>query len=376
MKKIILISISLIFVVGGTLAIAENILKKRAGEKPAEKQWITEIADDDGWVGIDSSIAVDTSGNPHISHFDAKNKDLKYAYLKDDVWVRERVDSAGHLGEESGIGVDSKGNVHISYNDITNGTLKYAKKAGGSWSIETVDKKSQSHVTITSLALDAEENPHIAYIMESTSQYGDAVKYASWDGSSWKIEEAAQGGSDLYLALDSSDNPHIAFLKGSQGNKKIYYTRKISGTWKTEVVDLSTVAEGDCGIDTDSKNYPHITYHDYSKAAIKYAKWDGISWQIQTVAVNVGKQEGLRLATDSQDNPHLVYVDVKKEKLVHAFFDQKSWTKEIISKMGIPSIAIDSLNRVHVSHGSVADKETIDPETGEEIEILKYSVRI
>ncbi len=403
MKKIILILVLLVFIIGCTQKITEKALEEPTEEivtekieepqpeeispekliemeKPQEetkeilpKQWTTETADDDGWVGIDSSLAVDSDGNPYISHFDAKNKDLKYAYKKEGVWLKEVIDSKGHLGEESGIGVDSKGNVHISYNDATNDALKYAKKSGGSWSIETVDKKSGAHVVTTSLTLDVKGNPHIAYNMESPN--GGFVKYASFDGSSWELEEAASGGSDVYLALDSNDNPHIAFLEGNLKNKKIYYTRKISGTWKTDIVDSSTTAGGDCGICIDSNNNVHVTYRDYGKEAIKYAKWDGTSWNIQTVAVDIGKEEGLRMAVDSKDNPHIVYADNKKEKLIHAFFDGASWTKEIISKMGIPSIFIDSRDNIHLSHGSVSDEEIIDPETGEEIEILKYSVK-
>lgn len=348
-------------------------------EEMPEKQWTTETADDDGWVSIDSSIAVDAKGNPHISHFDAKNEDLKYAYKKDGAWFKEIVDSKGHLGEESGIAVDNKGNVHISYNDVTNGALKYAKKTGNSWNIETLDKKDQSHVTITSLSLDAKENPRIAYIMEASKGSGDVVKYASWDGSSWKIEEAVIDTttdlSDLYFVLDSNNNPHIAFVKGMQGNKKIYYTRKVSGSWKTELVDSSTISRGDCGIDVDSNKHVHIAYHDYGKGAVKYAKFDGNSWKIQTIATNRGTQEGLRLAVDSQNNPHIVYVDEKQEKLMHVFFDGTSWTKEIVTKMGLPSIVIDNLDRIHLSHGSTTDAGTKDPETGEEIEILKYSIK-
>lgn len=348
-------------------------------EETPGKQWKTETADDDGWVSIDSCIALDSKGNPHISHFDAKNKDLKYAYKKDGAWFKEVVDSKGHLGEESGIAVDTKGNVYISYNDITNGALKYAKKTGGSWNIETLDKKDQSHVTITALGLDTKENPHIAYILESNKGSGDVVKYASWDGSSWKIEEAAidmtTDLSDLYFVLDPNNNPHIAFIKGMQGNKKIYYTRKVSGSWKTELVDSSTVSGGDCGIDVDSNKHVHIAYHDYGKGAVKYAKFDGNSWKIQTIATNRGTQEGLRLAVDSQNNPHIVYVDEKQEKLMHAFFDGTSWIKEIVTKMGLPSIVIDNLDRIHLSHGSITDDGTRDPDTGEEIEILKYSIK-
>ena len=84
--------------------------------------------------------------------------------------------------------------------------------------------------------------------------------------------------------------------------------------WKVEVVDSSALAGGDCGIGVDSNNYAHITYHDYGKGAIKYAKFDGTSWKIQTVALNMGKQEGLRMAVDSQNTPHLVYPDSEKEK--------------------------------------------------------------
>ena len=150
---------------------------------------------------------------------------------------------------------------------------------------------------------------------------------------------------------------------------------KISGKWKVDLVDSSTLAGGDCGIGVDSDKYVHITYHDYSEGAIKYAKFEGTSWKTQTVAENVGKQEGLRMAVDSKNIPHIIYADNKKEKLIHAFLDGKFWIKEIINKMGIPSVVIDDLDRVHVAYGSVSDDETIDPETGEEIEILKYSVK-
>ena len=66
-----------------------------------------------------------------------------------------------------------------------------------SWIIETVDKKSRSHVVTASLALDAIGNPHIAYNMESPN--GDFVKYASWDGHSWKIEEATVAAMSILL---------------------------------------------------------------------------------------------------------------------------------------------------------------------------------
>lgn len=326
-------------------------------------EWRSETVDDDGWVGIDSSIAVDADGNPHISHYDQGNRDLKYAYWVGGFWQKETIDSQGDVGEESGIAVDSKGNPHISYIDATNGGLKYARREG-SWSIETVDQVNGYHVVTTSIALDASDYPRIIYNMQSDDR--DLVKYAYWDGSSWNLETVSTNGIDVYLVLDSEDNPHACFVKDSPDDKsRIYHANKASGSWSAKVADSSALAGGDCGIATDSKNHPHITYHDYGSGAVKYASWDGTSWNIQTVAADVGNEEGLKMAVDALDNPHIIYSDSKRELLMHATWNGSSWIKETVNSMGNPSVAIDHLGRLHVSHGYTVEGET---------EILKYSV--
>ena len=52
------------------------------------------------------------------------------------------VDSSGYVGEDTSIALDSENKAHISYEDIediTNADLKYATNASGSWVITTVD---------------------------------------------------------------------------------------------------------------------------------------------------------------------------------------------------------------------------------------------
>ena len=41
--------------------------------------WQIETVDSDGYVGRYSSLALDSSGYPHISYLERKNLDLKYA---------------------------------------------------------------------------------------------------------------------------------------------------------------------------------------------------------------------------------------------------------------------------------------------------------
>ena len=42
--------------------------------------WHIETVDSEGNVGINSSLALDSGGNPHISYYDVTNTALKYAY--------------------------------------------------------------------------------------------------------------------------------------------------------------------------------------------------------------------------------------------------------------------------------------------------------
>jgi hypothetical protein len=172
-------------------------------------------------VGRWSSLALDSSGNPHISYFEDRNEDLMYAGSNDSSWDIQTVDADGLEGEYTSIAIDSSGNPHISYKDVQDG-LNYAVFNGSTWDIQTVDAGGGIGYS-TSLVLDSSGNAHISYI----DHHNNLLKYAAFNGSTWDLQAVDTVGVPDYftsLALDSVGNAHISYYDSTNGDLKYAVT--------------------------------------------------------------------------------------------------------------------------------------------------------
>lgn len=161
------------------------------------------------------SLALDAAGAPHISYYHGMAQDigdLEYAHRNGTEWeiVTVEAGAARPLIHGVSLALDCSGNPHISYRscvDFPYTTLRYAQWNSHEWEIQTPDTSRQAGWD-SCIALDYYGNPHISY--------GDTVglKYAYWNGSIWEIEvvdEDHSAGLHTSIALDTSGNPHIVY---------------------------------------------------------------------------------------------------------------------------------------------------------------------
>lgn len=181
-------------------------------------------------------------------------------------WHIQTVDSPGDVGGQTSLALDAEDHPHISYYDYAYSALKYAYWNGSYWETEIVDNDGWNGWLSTSLVLDSLENPHISY-RDCEYQVAD-LKYAHWNGSSWVIttvDSIGETGKYSSLILDTFDNPHIAYT-GYNGLR--YASRSDTGIWVFETVDY---AGSHTSLVLDSSEYPHIAYFDAVTDCLKYA---------------------------------------------------------------------------------------------------------
>ena len=238
--------------------------------------WTAEATADDTGTDIEKyiSLAFDTSDNPHISFHDSTYTaiNLKYVQKSGGVWQMSVVDQnpAGIAGLFNSIAIDSSGNPHISYHNRYNTSLWYASWNGTTWDKVEVDNADDAG-NYTSLALDSLNRPHICY-SDGIYYY---VKYATFDGTSWSVRTltaANPGHKDMRDSICSiktgSDNvPYISYF--SKIDRHLAMAHPIGGSWVTEFVDTS----GDNGEHNSLGIYngaPYIAYYHSSNKDLMF----------------------------------------------------------------------------------------------------------
>jgi len=275
-------------------------------------RWHIQTVDTGDELGYDCCLALDADGRPHVSYWDGANGDLKYAAWNGRTWDIQRVDSGG---EYTSLALDTNGNPRISHYDdrLPNRGLRYAAWNGSAWDLRTVHAGGADVIFgvgwYTSLALGADGNPRISYHENYDWVDGD-LKYARWNGASWDIQTVdAPGwvGTHTSLVLDAKGYARIAY--SDESNHDLKYAAWDGAGWVIQTVDRAGDVGDYASLALDAADQPHIAYLDRTNSDLRYAAWSGTNWAIETVDSPGALGYSASLALDVDGEPHITDYD-------------------------------------------------------------------
>jgi len=326
--------------------------------------WESAAVTDDLYAGTFSSIGIggpdspgDSDGEPVIAFYSTYDldegddmDDLMYAYRNASTleWVFDEVDTTNDVGQYVDMAIDSSGIPHISYYDATNTRLMYAFWDTTDWDTEPMDNNGYVGL-FTSIAMSPSPNdrPYIAYYDYTNAQI--KLKYQTplggWPAASvvatgvgdFDHEDDKHIEADLSIAYEdaATDLIHVSYfnqtkydsdLKSSEGY--LMYVRGTvdpstgAVTWGTPVTltpDLSGIVAGQYNdLVVNSLNGKiDICYYDGTNGDLKVRTRDG-SWKAPLVIDSKG-DTGLYCSTALESVDPLI---PNKREVTISYYDK------------------------------------------------------
>ncbi|MFZ7137021.1 MAG: hypothetical protein ACOWW1_01170 [archaeon] len=316
----------------------------------AEASWdIQTLSEDAAFLGYGfCPIEVDSKGNPHIAYTgSAIGNYVGYVSWNGSGWDSQKI-TGGNIDD---FVLDANDNPHITY-----GSLGYLSWNETQWNDQLITTEKTVY---SSLALDSNGNPHVAYIT------GDKLKYATKNDQNWTIQTVTtdklpDDNPRFSLALDSNDTPYIMYQVRPPVELKLAVLKNSS--WSIENILPSSNFTRLGNMILDSKDQPHflakqVLTPEGSETHISnvvYVLWNGSSWNTQTVTSDVSLTNLGLLRLDSDDRPHILHV-ISSGQLMYSRWTDTKWESHLVGGYALDkslseySIALDSNKNPHIS---------------------------
>ena len=265
-------------------------------------QWhVEDIADSDVYSGR-ASIATDPAGQQHVVF--GSNYTLHYAVCLQGVWQQEVVDTYSWCLSHSSLVVDAAGFPHVIYvyrNGGRSWTLRYAHRAAPGWVIDEIEGTWRD----CSIALDSQNRVHATH-----RTTGNELRYVRKEADEWQgmtVDEPGIAGEYASIALDSQDNAHIAYSAGwPYAYSGLRYAWYDDGVWRIETITSTGEHNRYASIRLSSVNSPSIAFQrDYE---LKFASRTQAGWIVDTVDNEGSSGSGVSVVFAPDDMPIVSYV--------------------------------------------------------------------
>ena len=353
MRHIMWASVSILAATAGAQVTADNAGTARNGKVGP---WPSIIARG-GAEAVSYFCESDTLPAPGGTHYA-----LRFAWKDAGVWRWTNINNnAG--GNDSAMARGSDGQYHIAWASWAG--VRWAHGSATSWTIAParadIGVQQPSRISI---ALDAQNRPHIAY-MEAAPGQDRGLHYTRWDGSAWTrgaAELVATGVwnssiGNTYLALDTSGNPALAYTQGPDtGPGVVRFARLVAGAWQSETVAPSGY---DAALAIGSDNTPRLAILD--DQGVLYREKVAGAWRGERIPVP-GWASAIAIALADDNTP---FLSVRVDNDIYACRRAgAAWAVErleagdpqapnfVMAPLG-SSIDVDEQGRAHVAYASM-----------------------
>ncbi|MEW6250833.1 MAG: PKD domain-containing protein, partial [Planctomycetota bacterium] len=312
-----------------------------------------------------TALAIDANGDPHLVYGTYPYGQLMYAKRVSGAWQHEAVPPppGAQYASCSGISapslaLDSEGQPHITWYAQTayhNNVLLYSRRTGTQWSTSAASTGYYLNNLIPSLALTSADEPRIAVFVHGDP--GDTLEYAEWTGSTWTWTHLVGSGYGCCgyqpsLALDANDNPHIGW--GYAGY--FVYCWNDGGAWQFEWLS-SNVQRYSVSMGLDSADQPHVVFAQTNEwiGPLIYGRRVNSAWSFETLIADCSVGAYSRLALDVYDRPHVAYLFPNYSlKYAHRTASGPLWVQLVDCGGAIDycSIATDAEGSPHIAYPS------------------------
>lgn len=333
------------------------------GQAAVTYQWSTGYIDNGPVDGHPISLALEFRGNLNIPHFAYRTavvgeSRLQHTYWDPPNWIRETVLSSTQVGGDeigyaASIAIDRFGGPHIAFvRAAANRTFNvmYVRRQGSAWNVDTVQSGIIGFPSRTSIALDPDGAPHIAY---SNSNRGGTIRHAMLVGGLWKREIIAIGVGDAdFTAIDINrlGAPHISYY--SESDRAIQSTRLEELNWNGDTIAGSVGVKNprlDTSIQFDASGVPHICYFNGGTNRLEHAQLSGSTWA-HDVVENSNSAGFADIAVDRNGILRASYFD--QQNLRYAERRSGAWTSVTVDQLSgaYTSIAVDLSGRPYIAY--------------------------
>ncbi|MBN1568685.1 MAG: hypothetical protein JXA73_12630 [Acidobacteria bacterium] len=326
--------------------------------------WITTVVDKAAAMkaGTYSSLALDPTGNAHITYYDDDTQGLKYATGTLGNWSHSFLFPPGKKGSQSSIKADASNNLHISYYDKDTGAVLYASNKSGGWQTESVTTNNLEDYFVSgiSMAMDPDNAIYMSYCVQDRWETSIVMlMYATNSSGAWETAQIDSSCGNTSIALDANNKVHISYTGGSN----VRYATNAGGSW---VITPNPAAGANGSLAVDSNGASHISYLintgktvmvqgvGYRVFNLGYLTNASGTWVSTKLDGSDTESTGYysSIAIDPSSNLHISYSD-RNGHLKYATNASGSWASTTIASdvsVGpLTSIAVDTEGFIHIS---------------------------